>query len=637
MNSPTNNRIFKNPYFQGLILLIFFYLLLPVRFTNNISCEVVESCIDTSWMMSLQWAIQKNLIFGKEYVFTYGPLGVLVTRSLLGISRFYLLLFDFFVTANLLFILHYAIKKFPNVLTVLFCLLLVLTTASGLMYGEGIGFILLLISVFWLNHALNHRRRWSLMIPSLITVLLFYFKVNVGLIGVAIFYGYWLYYFFIEKKNKFGKILIGLIIPCVILLLSFPLNTDLPGYIRAGLSFVDGYNDAMNIGIGEYRLCTIVAIAVVFGCLLLFFTKNFKKLIPLFLTYGIFSYVLFKQSFVRSDLHILTFFAIFPAFIGITVLFFEKHSLFLKTAVASVCLISYIIGISLHNYPNPLDKSVYLAGAFAAYNPEQVDKNAALFALPPEILDKIGGKSVDIVPWEIVFPYFNRLNYTPRPVVQSYAAYTPYLTDLNYEKYAGKTAPEFVIVSNKSIDNRYAFFDDQKVKLSLITDYYCNSTFKVQDNDYLLFQRKPKNAIIDVSPPSEDSVKIGEEYVLKDPNKSYFIRMDVEYSLLGKALRFAYKPFLIWINFKLEDGSIFRHRVIIPILKDGVTVNPYIENENDLYNFMTGEQSAQKKIKSFRFETTSSTAILNYVAVKSYDETIKLSISEISINRNSQQ
>jgi len=111
--------------------------------------------------------------------------------------------------------------------------------------------------------------------------------------------------------------------------------------------------------------------------------------------------------------------------------------------------------------------------------------------------------------------------------------------------------------------------------------------------------------------------------------------MSIEYSLLGKAVRFAYKPFLIWINFTLEDGSVWRHRVGLPVFKDGVMVNPYIENENDLFNFVKGEQSAKKKIKSFRFETTSSTAILNYVAVKSYDEDIKLSVSEISVNRNS--
>jgi hypothetical protein len=159
----------------------------------------------------------------------------------------------------------------------------------------------------------------------------------------------------------------------------------------------------------------------------------------------------------------------------------------------------------------------------------------------------------------------------------------------------------------------------------------------VQDFEYLLFQRKSNNATITISPPNEEILKIGEYYDLKDTNKIYFIKMNIEYSLLGKGLRFAYKPFIISIIFTLEDGSERRHRVVIPIYKDGIMVNPYIEKEKDLFNFITGNRSAEKKIKSFRFEVSSSTALLNYVAVKSYDENINLSVSEISINRNSPQ
>ena len=636
MNLENVNRIAKNPYLRWVILIVFVYLLLPFRFTNDSSCEILENCIDNSWMMGLQWAIEKNVTFGKEYIFTFGPLGFLFTRSPVGISRLYLLLFDLFIYANILFILHYAVKKIQSVLTLIFCLLPILALSVSLMFGEN-GFVLLLISLFWLNHALSHRSMWSLLVPSFITVLLFYFKANLSLIGTVFFYGYLIYYLFLEKENKIGKILIGLIIPCVIVLLSFPLNTDLPGYIRASLSFIDGYNDAMNIGIGEYRFCTLIAIVTVFVCLFLFYTKDFKKNIPLIFSYCIFSYVLFKQSFVRSDLHIITFFSILPAFISITALFFEKHSFSLKTILVSVSLISFAVVFSVGGYPSPLNKSAYLTGFFAAPDTKKSEENAALFALPPEILEIIGEKSVDILNWAIIFPYTNHLNYNPRPVVQSYAAYTPYLMNLNDEKYAGDTAPEFIIVFNTSIDNRYAFSDDQKAKLRLITDYQCVSTFKVRDQDFLLFKRKPKNAVLDISPPTAESVKLGEEYFLKDPNKSYFIKMDVEYSPLGKAIRFAYKPFLFWINFTLEDGTVFRHRVVVPAYRDGVLINPYIEDASDLFNFVTGAPAERKKIKSFRFETSSSTAILNYVAVKSYDETIKLSVSEFSVKRNFQQ
>lgn len=116
-------------------------------------------------------------------------------------------------------------------------------------------------------------------------------------------------------------------------------------------------------------------------------------------------------------------------------MFFEKYPIYVKTIVIAVCFLCGLIGFSLGSYWNPLNKSEYSAGIFTGNDSEKSAADAQLFALPSEITDKIGRKSVDIVPWEIVFPYFNRLNYNPRPVVQSYAAFTPYLINLNYEKY----------------------------------------------------------------------------------------------------------------------------------------------------------------------------------------------------------
>lgn len=635
MNLSNINRITENSYWKAALLLISFYILLPFRFTNDITCEKVESCLDPSWMLSLEWAIRQNLIFGKDFVFTYGPLGLFFTRSATGTSTFQLLLFDLFVVANLIFILHYALKKFSNIWAHLLCFSLVLVTSSVLLFVESIGFILLLTSFFWLNYALIHRRQAGVIVPLIISVFLFYYKINVGLIGLIIFYIYLIYYFFTVREHKIVQIAAGLSLPLLIFLASFPLNTDLPNYIRASLSFIDGYNDAMNTGIGEYRLFTALAILMALGGIGLFFVKDFKKHLLWLLTYGLLAYVLFKQSFVRSDLHIMIFFAVFPALVGITILFFEKYPIYVKTIVIAVCFLCGLIGFSLGSYWNPLNKSEYFAGILTGNDSDKSAANAQLFALPSEITDKIGQKSVDIVPWEIVFSHFNRLNYNPRPVVQSYAAFTPYLINLNYAKYKGETAPEFVIVSNKTIDNHYAFTDDQKVKLALVTDYKYDSSFQIQGDNYLLFQKQNGNASINFAPPVEESIKLGEEYNLKNFDRSYFIKADIEYTLLGKVVRLFYKPFLMWINFTLEDGSQMRHRIILPALKDGILINPYIENEIDLLNFMKDGQTG-KKIRSFRFETFSSTAALNYVAVKSYDKTIKLSVAEVSIKKNSQ-
>lgn len=112
-----------------------------------------------------------------------------------------------------------------------------------------------------------------------------------------------------------------------------------------------------------------------------------------------------------------------------------------------------------------------------------------------------------------------------------------------------------MIVSNKTNDNHYAYADDQKVKLALVTDYQFDSLFQTQGDNCLLFQKQNGNASIDFAPSVEESIKLGEEYNLKNSDRSYFIKTDIKYTLLGKAVRLFYKPFLMWINFTLEDGS----------------------------------------------------------------------------------
>lgn len=318
----------------------------------------------------------------------------------------------------------------------------------------------------------------------------------------------------------------------------------------------------------------------------------------------------------------------------------DKPSRVLKAAVAAASLICFAVGFAEYNYSNPLNKYNYLYEVFAADVDKKLESLSPAFALPANITDEIGQTSVDILPWEINLIYFNRLNYNPRPVSQSYAAYTPYLINLNREKFESNSAPEFVIVSNQSIDNRYAFFDDQPVKISLFKNYTYKDSFDLNGIGFLLFQKNAGGgAPVEFSPPVEESVKIGEDYFLKDTNKIYFIKMKAGYSLPGKVIRFFYKPFVMTMIFTLEDGSTHSHRAVLPILESGVIVNPYVENENrkDLSDFLTGGGAAAgKKIKSFRFEVDSSTAALRYVAAKSYEENIKLSISEMTINKKSQ-
>ena len=640
MNLEIINRFLKKTVVQTAVLLLLIYILLPNYLSSSAYlCEgdkiTVGSCLDPSWHLSINWAIQKNFIFGKDYVFTYGALGFLGTRNALGFNPRYFVIFDLFIISNLAYILFFAIRRYCNLQTFVLCFLIAYTVASGSMYVDQIVFILLLISIFWLSYSLKLSRVWSLTIPVIITCLLFYIKVNISFVSLAIFYSYLIYFFIVDKRNYTAKALFGISVPCLIFLLSFPLNTDLIGYIRGGLSLIDGYNDAMSLKLNEYFNFLIYAFVMFVGFFIFFLSKNIKNNLILLLTGLIFSFVLYKQGFVRSDLHITVFFAIFPGLCGILLIFYERISRLQILVVMGICVLGLGAGLYLGMYPSVKDRINYLNDIKSPPDlSERYEKSFSRFDIPAEVLHTIGEKTVDIIPWNIDYIYFNSLNYDPRPVVQSYSAYTPYLINLNKQKYESDSAPEFVIFSNQSIDGRYGFFDDQEAKLDLIKNYTCIGFFD-SENKFLLFQRKPGNAVINISPAIEQSIKFAEEYPLADSTKSYFIKIKVNYTLLGKAIRVLYKPFQIVINFTLEDGSTRRCKAIVSVLESGVLVNPIIEEEKDFFNFVQGIPVPEtKKIKSFRIELDSLAVAQRATARASYSKDIELSISEVSIVKN---
>ena len=278
-------------------------------------CEVsplnIGGCLDPSWALSVSWALEKNFIFGKDFVFTYGPLGFLATRIALNFNYKFFLIFDVFVLANFGFILMHTLRRFPAIPGIFVCLLFSYTIAGSGMYMDQIVFTLLIISIFWLNYSLK-KTAWVLIIPILITTLLFFIKVNVSLVALLIFYIYLGYSIISIKEQRLHKLGFALLLPILIILISIPLNTYLFGYLLGSLSLIDGYNDAMGIKLGNYFQYLLFAILIIFTYLLTFYLKNWKQNLLLLLTSVIVTFILFKQSFVRSDLHIVAFFLNFP-------------------------------------------------------------------------------------------------------------------------------------------------------------------------------------------------------------------------------------------------------------------------------------------------------------------------------------
>jgi hypothetical protein len=178
----------------------------------------------------------------------------------------------------------------------------------------------------------------------------------------------------------------------------------------------------------------------------------------------------------------------------------------------------------------------------------RLPKSDKLLSQDNEFRKIIGNHSVDIIPTEISKIYFNGFHYNPRPVIQSYSAYDGYLDNLNYEKYMSANAPDYVLFSMSSIDNRFALFDETKTKLALISNYRIVGEV---DEELILKRRDTPISLIKLKEEEKFTIKVGEDIPVKRSSDIQVSRVFIEYDLPGKFRRLVYQPPVMKVFFLL--------------------------------------------------------------------------------------
>ena len=176
-------------FIKYILLLIAVILVLPRYLLVSFNTG-----LDPSWGIALQNAWDHNLIFGKDFVFTYGPFGFLAARIPAESTYYWIFLFDLFIRIQLLAILFRVIKQnfgWPVVCLILWVLILL---GGGYNYMES-ATLLLFYTLFWLfldlkelqlnNHQLS-RFGIFFLLSSTNSLICFLLKLNMGLVALFI-------------------------------------------------------------------------------------------------------------------------------------------------------------------------------------------------------------------------------------------------------------------------------------------------------------------------------------------------------------------------------------------------------------------------------------------------------------------
>ncbi|GAB3504291.1 hypothetical protein [Emticicia fontis] len=597
-------------YVLFLIILVFPYY----RIYEN-----PEGGIDNSWRIALELAKAKNMIFGQDIIYTYGPLGSLTQRFAITSTPFEFFLFDLFFFINIGILLFLLLPK-PLKLYQLLAHFVVFFFVSS-MYGEWVHFLLFYSSIFMGVRFLQVKNHWFLSYAILIGIITFFVKANYGIIGLGFVAVLTIYSFFTERLTL-KEFLLYLISSAIVLwLLAILLETDLLQYFYSSIKVISGYNEAQSL-FPDSRLRLVIAAFTIWGLLVglggLYAIRNliqYKKLsLPLvdnIFVWGcsvVIAFILLKYAFVRADDGHITAFVKLANLPLLLLPFFATHQL-LKTGgwvLITLNIISYLIfyqpifGKVTFSIPDNLRTKTYIFPQYFKdifYKPDYKYKTT----YPADVLSTIGHKSVDIIPNEISEIYFNRLNYNPRPTLQSYQAYNQYLDDKNREKYLSATAPDFVVYGVESTDNKYAWGDETQTLLALLQRY---KPVKIWGNR-LLLEKQPKTKILKQIKREAVKLSFGQDYnipVDTSVNTIRVLKIKTSATWFGKLLNLFFQPSHFAVTITTEDGKMASYNSVSILLEKGLIINSRIENVQDVKQFFESKSLKDKAIKTINIQ-----------------------------------
>lgn len=258
--------------------------------------------------------------------------------------------------------------------------------------------------------------------------------------------------------------------------------------------------------------------------------------------------------------------------------------------VARVLLVAVVALAALAQKPQPamlgtaafrVRNAIYNLGHLGqleATRAEQWRTAGARVALP-KIRAQVGNERVDMLTWEQGMLLLNSLSYAPRPVFQSYAAFTPELARRNEAYFLDPKAPRYVLFKLDFIDGRVPTLEDGLALVALLRQYRP----VLSERGFLLLQRDAAAGA--VQPVREDgkadAAELGGELPVPTAGKPTLAFIHVELNAFGKLYTLLFREPELYLTRHTTDGRAIRQRLVRPTAASGFLISPVVESNAD--------------------------------------------------------
>jgi hypothetical protein len=558
-----------------------------------------DAGLDNSWIAVMAWAAAKPLQWGPDIVFTNGPLGYLlypVNFPAVYWPALFLRLGINILLVAMLLVLSVRLSLWRAIA-------LFLTILPATYHNAQTTYVFMVVAAGWIiffqPHAHPVLQVGSLIFCALAVLMKGTLLAQVGaviLIGAA-----WLIW-----KRDWLRLLLTLSGFAVAFLVAWILAgqglANISSYLWSTLQVMAGYGPVATLQPAAGILAAGVA-ALALAALQIGIgwrqQPNDRRTWCITAMLAVTLFMVWKMSFTRADVHtVQLFFYGVPATLALPAFYGKPFTGRSRIIDYVAVMVLSVVGIYLvHDQTRLTMKAIYretvtrisssVNGLFAPVNARakaeaRYNAEAARLALP-QIATAVGRESVDVFGHQQAVALANRLNYTPRPAIQSYAAFSAPFIKADADFYRSSGAPHYVLFKLQTMDGHLPSSDDAEALLVLANDY----APVLAENDFLLLRRRPEAPTkTQLKPAAEGVARFGE--AIPVPNGAVWCELRIRPTILGTLLGVVYQQPQIFVVIHAPATQLPAQRLIPGPAANGFVINPMLQSAADFTNFAAG-------------------------------------------------
>lgn len=231
--------------------------------------------------------------------------------------------------------------------------------------------------------------------------------------------------------------------------------------------------------------------------------------------------------------------------------------------------------------------------------------------------------AVDVYSIDVVRVLASGYEWSGRPIVQSYSAYTPFLASFNAQHLSNDmSAPANIVVDMKSIDDRLPVMEDGPSWLEILRRY------DPAGPKGEIWHRRPYSRLLMRTARNTLVGRLGKPIPLgKMDDAAVFTIVHVRLSIAGKLFGMLLRPAQLTLRTWRNDGRVQRYRYVVGMGESGFILSPAVDSGSDLAALILGDRGNGNGVVAFGIDAPP-------WATWMFEPQIVVELSGISIRRN---